>query len=190
MKSPATADTFDALDSDRREPGSGASVVTGLFKRQAAKVRQYLSYRLGSDEDGKDAAQEAFLRLVRRERVGSLREDPKGSYLYSAVFTVAVDAERERAHRSRNLMVDADADTFPANSFSPEEQLHWRRALAHFGSRLEALDEGPRNVFVMRYFKEMTYPEIAKHQGTTVRTVERHLLKAINKLTDDMKDYL
>ncbi len=166
------------------------SIVKGLFKRHATKVRRYLSYRLHSDEDGKDAAQDAFLRLLRRERAGELREDPNGSYLFSAAFSVAVDAERERAVRARTPVTDIDADTLPAAEANPEDQLHWRSAMAHFVYCIRDLDEGPRKAFVMRYFKGMTYPQIAAQLGMTTRTIERHVAKALTELRGKMKDYL
>lgn len=185
MKNPAALDLVDASVVD-----DGPSIVTGLFKRQATKVRRYLSYRLHSDEDGKDAAQETFLKLLRREREGALREDPNNSYLFSAAFSVAIDAERERAVRDRHVLGDVDATTLPALEATAEDQLHWREAMAHFVSCVEALDEGQRKAFVMRYFKGMTYPQIAAQLGTTTRTIERHVAKALTRLTAEMKDYL
>ncbi len=167
-----------------------ASIVTALFQRQATKVRRYLSYRLRSDEDGQDAAQDAFLKVLRREREGELREDPANSYLFSAAFTVAVDAERERTARARYPMVDVDAEAIPTTEASPDEQLHWRRAMAHFVSCVEALDEGSRKVFVMRYFKGMSYSEMTDQLGMSTRTIERHVAKALAKLASEMKDYL
>jgi RNA polymerase sigma-70 factor (ECF subfamily) len=166
------------------------AIVARLFRAHGTRVRRYLSYRLRSDEDGKDAAQEAFLRLVRREREGALREGSSNSYLFSAAFTVAVDVERDRAAIARYRAVDADSDAIASTEATPEEQLHWRNALAHFVSCLERLDEGPRKVFVMRYFKGMTYSQIAGELDMKMRTIERHVAKALAQLGSDMKDYL
>src|SRR5205823_725152 len=127
--------------------------VADMFRRQATKVRRYLGYRLRDIEDGKDATQETFLKLLWREREGALRDDPNNSYLFSAAFSVAIDAERERAVHEPYPSVQAEADAFPATEATPEDQLHWRRAMAHFVSSVEALEEGPRKLFVMRYFK-------------------------------------
>jgi RNA polymerase sigma factor (sigma-70 family) len=184
VKNPATLDLLDP------SPPEGPGIVVGLFQRQATKVRRYLSYRLHSDEDGKDAAQETFLKLLRREREGGLREDPNGSYLFSAAYSVAIDAERERTVRDRHLLAGVDETSFASEEASPEDKLHWRNAMAHFVSCVESLDDGPRQVFVMRYFKAMTYPEIASKMGMTTRTIERYAAKALRRLTADMKEYL
>ncbi len=166
-----------------------ASIVTGLFRRQATKVRKYLSYRLRSDDDGQDAMQDTFLRLLRREREGALR-DESNSYLFSAAFTVAIDIEREKAHAAKNVVVDADADTMASGASNPEDQVHWRRAMSHFIASIRKLDEGPRKVVVMRYIKGMTHPQIAAQLGLTLRTTERHHARALAQLREQMKDYL
>lgn len=172
------------------EASDSSSMVRDLFKRQATKVRRYLSYRLRNDEDGKDATQETFLKLLRREREGTLREDSNNAYLFSAAFTVAIDARRDRVAHDQHLAFDIDSDLLPANEATPEDQVHWRKAMAHFVSCLRALDEGPRKVFVMRYFKGMTYVQICAELGMTMRTTERHVANALAQLKQEMKDYL
>jgi RNA polymerase sigma-19 factor, ECF subfamily len=182
--------TIEFHPEEALDAGAPALRVADMFRRQATRVRRYLDYRLRDVEAGADATQDTFLKLLRREREGGLRDDPNNSYLYSAAFSVAIDAERKRAVQERYPAVDAEADTIPDAQGSPEDQLHWRRAMAHFVSTLEGMEEGPRKVFVMRYFKGMTYPQIAAQVHMTTRTVERHVARALADLKAEMKDYL
>src|SRR5687767_10939897 len=104
MKSPS--DTFldaPAMDANDVSRGNGGpTIVVDLFKTHAGKIRRYLSWRLKSAEDAKDATQEVFLKLWRHEREGTLRDEAAG-YMRAATGSAAIDLERWRARHSSEV---------------------------------------------------------------------------------------
>src|SRR5258706_5016300 len=71
-------------------PQVAESTVVGLFKSQAKRVRSFLRWRLRSDEDAQDAAQEGLLRLWRCGNEGAAR-DQERSIRMTPAHTVPVE---------------------------------------------------------------------------------------------------
>jgi RNA polymerase sigma-70 factor (ECF subfamily) len=181
-------DPIDKPESSAGEaPSAGpSSIVGGLFKSQAKKVRNFLAFRLKSSDDADDAAQDVFLKLWRYERSGNLREEAT-AYMFSAAYSVATDLERHRFRHQHEVLDDLDvAEGRPAL----EEERHWRDALAHLVSELKVLPEAHRKAFVLHHFKGLSYAQIAKKMGVSTRTVERHMIQAHKELESRMRDFL
>jgi RNA polymerase sigma-70 factor (ECF subfamily) len=164
-------------------------IVRSLYKEHAGKVRRYLGFRLGNQDDGADAAQDVFLKLWRRECGGDLRAEAR-NYMYAATQSAITDTERWRAVRGYGRSEERDPDTVPTGTAEPDDQLHWREALRHFVNSLSALPEVTGNVFLLSYFEGLTYPQIAKRLGISERTAERHIERAMTELRKRMEDYL
>lgn len=166
-----------------------SSIIVGLFRRRAKRMRDYFSFRLRNKEDAEDAAQEVFLKLWRREDAGALREDAS-AYMYSTALSVASDAERHRTSRARERFVDMELDEIGQASPSQEEQLHWRQAMTHFVDCVKELPDLTRRIFVMHHVEGMHYPAIARELRISTRTVERHIADAFVEMQRRMGDYL
>ena len=166
-----------------------ASIVADLYSAQASKVRRYLGFRLRDREDGADAAHDVFLKLWRHESQGGLREDAT-NYLYAATQSAIKDTERRRAAHGHYQREDIDDKMVVEPNASQEDRLHWREALAHFVDCLNSLPKPISDAFLLSYFEGYTYPQIAKALGISERTVERHMVRAMEELRSRMKDYL
>ena len=166
-----------------------ASIIGGLFRTQAGKMRRYLAYRLRSVEDAKDATQDVFLKLWRQERAGQLRPEAL-AYMYSASHTVAIDSERRRHYHEHDRLPEVDPDTMPADACNLEERQYWRGAIARLVDNLQTLPELTRKVFVLHHFDALDYSQIAAELGVSLRTVERHIALATREMRRSMKEYL
>ena len=169
------------------------AIVVDLFRDHAKKVRGYLGYRLRNEEDGKEAAQELFLKLWRHEREGRLKENAVG-YMHVAANTIATDTERWRAlhapERGAGRGDESELEALPAGAASTEDQLHWRRAMALFVSSVKELPTAQRQIFVLHYLKGLRYPEISRRLGVPERTIERYMAAALAELHDKLEAYL
>lgn len=181
-----------AIDIVESPPADGAvsgSIVGTLFKGQAKKVRNFLTFRLKSADDAEDATQDVFLKLWRHEQSGSLREEAT-AYMFSAAYSVATDLERHRVRHGHEPLGDLDTDQVAAERPAIDDERHWRDAFAHLVSELRRLPESHRKAFVLHHFKGLTYEQIAKKLGVSCRTIERHMVEAHKELEVRMKDYL
>jgi RNA polymerase sigma-70 factor (ECF subfamily) len=55
---------------------------------------------------------------------------------------------------------------------------------------IEALPDQCRLVFGMSRFENLKYSEIAEQLGISVKTVEKHMGRALKELREKLKDYL
>ena len=164
-------------------------IVSALFHKHANRVRRTLGYRLRNEEDGKDAAQETFLRLWRQERQGTLRADAV-AYLNAAAGTMAFEFHRRRVAYAIDREEALEADDLPSATPGLDDSLHWRGALTAFVAGVESLPEQMRDVFLLHHLKGLTYPQIAAKLGISLRTTERHMEQALLRLHRCVKDYL
>ena len=169
--------------------GGHPAIVLDLFRSHANKVRRYLSWRLKNPEDAKDAAQEVFLRLWRQEREGSLREGAVG-YMHAAASSVATDVERWRTLHRPEYLGDFEVEQVAAPASNPDDLQHWRDAMSTFVNGVKALPDMHRDLFVLHHVKGLTYPEIARELGISLRSAERYMSQALDELHETMKDYL
>jgi RNA polymerase sigma-70 factor (ECF subfamily) len=181
--------TGDAAEDERALASDPRSIVGGLYRSHARKVRSYLGFRLRDREAGNDAAQDVFLKLWRYESRGHLREEST-SYMYAATQSAIADAERWRVSHGYGQDAPIEAESLPAGDHGEDDRVHWREALAHLAACVGDLPRTTGDVFLMSYLEGLTYPRIAKVLGISERTVERHLVRAMTELRARMKDYL
>ena len=165
----------------------GSSTVAELFRVQAKRVRSFLRFRLRSEEDAQDAAQDVFLRLWQRERQGALEEDAR-SYMLAAVYNAAVDVERRRSHQQPAVLVD-DMEV-AAPEAPPDQALFWRTALHRFVDALNELPDVTQQVFTLSHVDGLTHAAIAERLDMSVRNVERHMARAISHCESRLGDFL
>jgi len=122
---------------------------------------------LGEDQSAEDAAQEACIILCRT--IGSLRSSAAfRSWFYRVVVREAAELKRKRARHE------------PAPETAPAEID--RSATIDIWRALSVLPVKLREVVVLRYFEDLTSPEIASVLGIPEGTVRFRLMIAKRRL--------
>jgi RNA polymerase sigma-70 factor (ECF subfamily) len=159
-----------------------AQAFRELFNREAAGLIRYATGILGSREDARDAAQEAFFRLWQNRARLDANADP-ARLLYTIVRNLARDRLRHRAVEQRPhplleaphvvhagpLLVDEGED-------DPDDlQSAMQRAL-------ETLPPRQREIVLLRWKRQLTYEQIGAELGIAPGTVSAHMQRAIGQL--------
>jgi RNA polymerase sigma-70 factor (ECF subfamily) len=152
-----------------------------LFAESRQALHRYIRRFVRSSETAKEIVQEAFLRTYReRESVTTLR-----AFLFSTARNLAANEFRHRRTVERDIL--ASFNESRVESESPESGL-----LRDERNRLvqEAIDRLPpqcRAVFTLRVFHEYSYKEVAEHLGISVKTVEKHISRAMRETNSYLK---
>ena len=141
---------------------------------------------LRDDAEAEDAVQEAYLLAYRA--MGAFRGDAKlSTWLIRIVVNEAIARSRKRARRAEIIQLggqpgtDANAPEVNLNEVTPEQPEHaalraeTRRLLE---SRIDALPETFRTVFVLRALEELSVEETAASLGIPVATVRTRYFRA------------
>ncbi len=151
--------------------------LEALFKRHYRWLAAALKRRYGA-EAAEDLAQETYLKLVRSDGAGQVR-NPR-ALLMRVASNVAIDQQR-RAWRETDASVSADdIEAFPTPPLQQEALLLKQIVLA--------LPPKLRDVFVLNQIEGLTHQEIARLRGLSVKTVEWRMRKALARCVTAMQD--
>lgn len=162
-----------SLSQGTRQPLS----VKELIGRYHGSLVSFLRQRLRVADDAADVAQEAYIRMLQYE--GSREVQSPSSLLFRVAINIANDLGRSEQvrHASDHCGVDGlDLDSRLAN---PERELAAAQDLELMYRTIEQLPPKCQQVFLLSRVHCMTYPQIAKHCGISVKMVEKHISHAL-----------
>lgn len=140
-------------------------------------LRRYFAKRVPPAE-AEDLVQDVFVAMQVR---GEIR-DPEQADRY--LFRVAANAlARRRARQRWDWAGHETLEGFaPRDDLHPERIMLDRERLAQFTAALDALPPRMGEAFILHRFEEMTYREIARRMGVSVRTVEHFVSRAMRRI--------
>jgi RNA polymerase sigma factor (sigma-70 family) len=152
-----------------------------VWLRQARRLKSLLRRRGSSREEAEDLVQEAFLRLHVFMTGGNEVQKPE-AFLARTALNLAVDASR-RDHRDRRSQFETETveelqllDLGP----TPEEILTSEQRLSAMRRVLDVkVGAKTREIFFLHRLEGFTHDEIAERMQMSVRTVEKHIARAI-----------
>ncbi len=155
------------------------AVLEGLYQAHAHELHGFARRRVGRQE-AEDVVQDAYLHLLQRGAIAAL-EHPR-AYLFRIAANLAVDAARKTKTRCRYAEDEIDFLGLAAQSASPEACVEGAMELRAFRASLDELPPPCREAFLLNRIDELTHAEIAKRLGVSVRTVDRHMARAVSHL--------
>ncbi|MBB5685019.1 RNA polymerase sigma factor [Sphingobium boeckii] len=152
-----------------------------LYRLHAPWLRRMVAL-LGRPQgmEPEDVVQETYLRAARYQKEDA-RLQPKALLLRIARNLVR-DKARQSASEARTLQRAVHTGLF--DDATPPDQEY----LLALKTIILALPPPLRDVFLLSRFTPMTYDEIAKHHGISVKTVEWRMNKALAICADRMRD--
>lgn len=167
--------TQQAKPADEPAPATEGSDLGRLFEQHNAALVQFLRARLRSDQEARDVAQEAYVRLLQLDRLGTI------SYLRTYLFRTALNLATDRI-RSAAVRREAHRDpVFDAGVYelSPERVVGAGESLEAVSRAIESLPSKARVAFMLHRFGGLDVDEVAQRMGVTKRMVRNYLVKAV-----------
>jgi RNA polymerase sigma-70 factor (ECF subfamily) len=183
-------DRYGRSDEQSGDDALIARVRAGEQEAFAALIERHqrmvynLAYRLlGNAPDAEDAAQETFLRAY--TRLATYVPDGRfGAWLGAICSHWCIDTMRARGRRVQTVALGRvpECERFVSRIEGPEELALWRAGRDEMQEWLAELPATYRAVLVLRYYRELSYAEIAETLGEPVSTVRMRLFRARNQL--------
>ena len=143
-----------------------------------------LTYRMTQDWDSAyDLAQETFISAW--ENLRTFRDEARfKSWLYRIASNKTLNYLKQRSRRPVTSISAFDTNALVANSGShnPEWQFHEKEMQKNVMDFMADLPDQQRLIFDLRFYKELSFNEIAKITGKALGTVKTHYREAIIKL--------
>lgn len=152
-----------------------AAAASELFREHNRALVGYLTARLRTEQEAREVAQEAYVRLLQLREPGT--PSLFRAYLFKIATHLAIDRLRRRTVRQRvehsvevdALSVASDPADDPANQVLARERTE---------ALLRALEELPakcRRVFTLHRLEGLTQPEVARRLELSERMVRRYI---------------
>ncbi len=154
-----------------------------LVARWEDKIRGAAYRFLGSEEEARDVAQEAFLKAYRALE-GFKREARFSSWLYQIATNLCRDRLRRRRTRAAVSLEELE-ETGPVivETRPGAHELLVQRDLAQAVRRaVHALSEEQREVVILKEYQGLTFLEIAQSLDVPVSTVKTRLYRGLGQL--------
>lgn len=168
---------------DATPPPPRETEMRAWLDRYGPALRRYFAKRV-SPAEAEDLVQDVFLAMQVR---GEIR-DPEQADRY--LFRVAANALARRRQRQRWDWAHhetLDGGFNPVDDLHPERIMLDRERLAQFTAALDTLPPRLSEAFILHRFEEMTYREIARRMGVSVKTVEHFVSRAMRRIWAGME---
>ena len=146
-------------------------LVERLIAERGSRLSAYAGMLVSRGDDAEDLVHDAIVKTFSRRR-GINDVDHAEAYVRRVMPTIVIDRARSRTAGQRTAQRAFERERIPADL---DAGVDVRRALQELGPRERACT-------VLRYFDDLTVPQIAATLGLADGTVKRYLADASRKL--------
>lgn len=158
------------------DPQQRAELVTRLFREHNEALVRFLALRLRSQQEAKEVAQEAYVRLLKLDQpgaVGFLR-----AFLFKTAANLAVDRIRHeqmarRVARDSTFLEELSTQPTPEKLATDAQELKLAERL------IDELPPKCRRAFLLHKVYGLDFADIAKQMGLGERMVRTYVCRAI-----------
>lgn len=170
---PLKPDSPDRAAGDDRCESAHAERIATVFREHNQSLLRFLAGRLASEQDAREVAQEAYVRLLQLDR-------PEGvSFLKAFLFKTAANLAIDRVRR-RRTSESSERRFFELNlGPSPESTLSAAEDATVTLAALRELPTRHRVAFLLSRLEGLSTVEIALRLGITDRAVRKYLVHAL-----------
>ncbi|PSR53734.1 RNA polymerase sigma-70 factor [Adhaeribacter arboris] len=159
--------------------------VEWLFRKYYASLCRSLYRTLRDANFAEDIVQEVFLKVW--EMRESLQMDEAiQAYLYRSCYNTALNFLKTQKPKTD---IDTIGEIVPGSD-SAEKHVNFLETETQVLQAIDSLPPKTKLVFSMSRFEELSYKEIADRLDISLKSVEKHMGIALQRLRENLKEYL
>ncbi|MEP6629934.1 MAG: sigma-70 family RNA polymerase sigma factor [Lapillicoccus sp.] len=173
--------------SDESEPRAGNPVrdvdalVADLYRAEGTRLVSLARLFVDDRTAAEDLVQEAFIRLARSAH--RIRDEERAAaYLRSIVVNLARD------HNRRGLVSFRHRPPAVGDEPSAESSAQASAARREVVAALRALPRRQRDAVALRYYLDLSIPEIADALGVSANSVKTHLQRGLRAMAQTLEE--
>lgn len=153
-----------------------SELITRLFREHNQALIRFLALRLRSQQEAREVAQEAYVRLLQLHEPGAV------SFLRAMLFRIAANLAVDRIRHEQTVRRYMHECAFPdalAVSPTPEHAAHSAQELQLVERLIDELPPKCRQAFLLHRIHGLDFPEIARRMGLGERMVRTYVVRAV-----------
>jgi RNA polymerase sigma factor (sigma-70 family) len=153
---------------------SRTALIDKLFREHNASLVRFLCGRLTSEQEAREVAQEAYVRLLQLDQPGAI------GFLRAFLFKTAANIATDRLRHRQIVAGTARREWFDLAIEAPlDNQVSAQQEVAVIESALTELPPRCREAFLLSRLGGLGTREIARRMQVTERAVRLHLARAL-----------
>ncbi|HLP15652.1 MAG TPA: sigma-70 family RNA polymerase sigma factor [Bacteroidota bacterium] len=176
----------DELDLVERFQAGDEQAFNTLTLRYQEKIYWVVRRMIPDHDEADDVVQDVFIRAYH-----SLKSFKGESSVYTWLYRIAVNLSlneiRRRKIRKTFSLDENTTEQHRSYEDSPVEEIEKQEQAALIRQAIDRLPEKQKKVFILRYYEEMPYEEIAKIVRTSVGGLKANYFHAVKKIGEFLK---
>lgn len=156
-----------------------------IFVELQPRIHRFVWLRSRSEQLAEDVVQETFLRFWdsrTKLKTGTNIE----TFLFRIASNLTTDQLRKNERHNELNLENACAVTASA---STDEIAEYNQLVEIIDSIISSLPDAPRTAFTLSRYEALQHKEIAEVMGISIKTVEKHISKALQTLRDELQQF-
>lgn len=155
-----------------------------LYKLYYSKLYFYLYAICGSTDVSKDIAQQVFIKIWNKRDSLSIKHSLK-KYIFKIGYNLYIDLQKKNKKELQYLQL-LKHETIIEIIEEPDDYLDQKINLIL--TEINKLPQQCKAVFLLAKKEGLKYKEISEELNISIKTVEKHMTKALNRLRKNVKD--
>lgn len=168
-----------------KQRDAAADFVSRLKSSHGLQLHRFLTRMLGRKEAAEDVAQDTYLKLYRLSRPDEVM-CPQALLFDVATKLALTRLRRARAEAALAAASAEEIEAVPDPSALPDRHAAADQAMRQLAVIVEELSPNLRQVFIMRYVKQMPRQEIAEQLSISIGALEQRLTRALAQCRSQM----
>ncbi|WP_119943795.1 RNA polymerase sigma factor [Neorhizobium sp. NCHU2750] len=150
--------------------------IGSLFQTHHQKMESFLRRKGANADLAADLVQDVFARTLAAGPRASETDDVR--VLYASARNAVIESHRSQRRRG-DILSSLVPEQLTCDIPSPEDRLEARQTLRALDIALAELSPRCREIFLLRRVEGLSNSEIARRQGISINSVEKHIARAL-----------